>query len=75
MKIKKFKKRFGGAFKFFLTGTLTLAMGLSLASCGKEETGEENKTETKEWVWVPEYQELDSIQGSSFWEADRKSVV
>ena len=69
MKIKKFKKRFGGAFKFFLTGTLTLAMGLSLASCGKEETGEENKTETKEWVWVPEYQELDSIQGSSFWEA------
>ncbi|MDE6167825.1 MAG: hypothetical protein K2G28_05145, partial [Acetatifactor sp.] len=69
MKIKKFRNRFGGAFKFFLTGTLTLAMGLSLASCGKEEAGGENKTETKEWVWVPEYQELESSQGSSFWEA------
>lgn len=69
MSIKNFGKRFEGACKFFLTGTLTLAMGLSLAACGRDEAGEDKEREVKEWVYVPEYLELDSSQAGSFWNA------
>lgn len=59
--------------KQFLTMALTAAMTFSLAACGGSESGEgtevnnngQKETEVPEWVWVPEYVELDG--NDSYW--------
>ena len=57
--------------KFYHAGKITAAalatvMAVSLAACGKQDGGSQATTDQKEYVYVPEYLELDNDNNSNY---------
>ena len=58
-------KRINRAGKFTAVA-LTAVMTLSLAACGRQDSGSQGTAEQKEYIYVPEYLELDNDTNSSY---------